>query len=125
MAWLFFVAVTACCWGAYGPTLHAGQVALGASPMRALLCGGMAYFFIGVLIPGGVLPFQGEARQLNGGGGAGGGLGEGSGGGNPPKPSVDAREIAYGVTFMAAPRAIAINGDVIAAGGGLGAAIHY
>lgn len=65
MAWLFFVAVTACCWGAYGPTLHAGQVALGASPMRALLCVGMAYFFIGVLIPGGVLTFQGEAGEFN------------------------------------------------------------
>ena len=65
MAWLFFVAVTACCWGAYGPTLHAGQVALGASPMRALLCVGMAYFFIGVMIPGGVLTFQGEAGAFN------------------------------------------------------------
>ena len=33
--------------------------------MRALLCVGMAYFFIGVLIPGGVLTFQGEAGQFN------------------------------------------------------------
>ncbi len=65
MAWLFFVAVTVCCWGAYGPTLHSGQVALGTSPMRALLCVGMAYFFIGVLIPGGVLTFQGEAGEFN------------------------------------------------------------
>jgi len=65
MAWLFFVAVTACCWGAYGPTLHAGQVALGTSPMRALLCVGMAYFFIAVLIPGGLLTFQGEAGEFN------------------------------------------------------------
>jgi NAD(P)-dependent dehydrogenase (short-subunit alcohol dehydrogenase family) len=38
---------------------------------------------------------------------------------------VDAREIAYVVTFLASPRSIAINGDVIAAAGGLGAAIHY
>ena len=46
-------------------------------------------------------------------------------GANSIKHFVDAREIAYVVTFLASPRAIAINGDGIAAGGGLGAAIHY
>ena len=38
---------------------------------------------------------------------------------------VDAREIAYVVTFLASPRAVAINGDVIAAGGGAVRAIYY
>ena len=65
MTWLLFVGVTVCCWGAYGPTLHSGQVALGTSPMRALLCVGVAYFLIGVLIPGGVLAFQGEQGEFN------------------------------------------------------------
>lgn len=65
MTWLIFVAITVCCWGAYGPTLHTGQVALGASPMRALLCVGMAYFLVGVLIPGGVLAVQGEQGAFN------------------------------------------------------------
>jgi len=44
---------------------------------------------------------------------------------NSIKHLVDAREIAYVVTFLASPRPIAINGDVIAAAGGLGTAIHY
>ncbi len=44
---------------------------------------------------------------------------------NTIKHMVDAREIAYVVTFLASPRSIAINGDVIAAAGGLGTAIHY
>jgi len=38
---------------------------------------------------------------------------------------IDAREIAYVVTFLASPKAAAINGDVIAAGGGAPRAIHY
>jgi len=38
---------------------------------------------------------------------------------------IDAREIAYVVTFLASPKAVAINGDVIAAGGGVPTAIHY
>ena len=33
---------------------------------------------------------------------------------------IDGREIAYIVTFLASPKAGAINGDVIAAGGGAG-----
>jgi NAD(P)-dependent dehydrogenase (short-subunit alcohol dehydrogenase family) len=45
--------------------------------------------------------------------------------GNSIKHLVDSREVAYVVTFLASPRSIAINGDVIAAGGGMGAAIHY
>ncbi len=38
---------------------------------------------------------------------------------------IDAREIAYVVAFLASPKAVAINGDVIAAGGGVGHAIYY
>jgi NAD(P)-dependent dehydrogenase (short-subunit alcohol dehydrogenase family) len=38
---------------------------------------------------------------------------------------IDAREIAYVVTFLASPRAAAINGDVIAAGGGASGSIFY
>ena len=38
---------------------------------------------------------------------------------------IDAREIAYVVTFLASPKSVAINGDVIAAGGGGGRALHY
>jgi NAD(P)-dependent dehydrogenase (short-subunit alcohol dehydrogenase family) len=38
---------------------------------------------------------------------------------------IDAREIAYVVTFLASPKATAINGDVIAAGGGARGSIYY
>jgi len=38
---------------------------------------------------------------------------------------IDARDIAYVVTFLASPRADAINGDVIAAGGGVPGPIYY
>jgi NAD(P)-dependent dehydrogenase (short-subunit alcohol dehydrogenase family) len=38
---------------------------------------------------------------------------------------VDAREIAYVVAFLASPKAVAINGDVIAAGGGAVRSIYY
>ncbi len=38
---------------------------------------------------------------------------------------IDAREIAYVVTFLASPKAAAINGDVIAAGGGVSSVIYY
>jgi NAD(P)-dependent dehydrogenase (short-subunit alcohol dehydrogenase family) len=38
---------------------------------------------------------------------------------------VDAREVAWVVAFLASPKSIAINGDAVAVGGGLGSAIHY
>ncbi|MDE3075502.1 MAG: SDR family NAD(P)-dependent oxidoreductase [Chloroflexota bacterium] len=38
---------------------------------------------------------------------------------------IDARDIAVVVAFLASPRSVAINGDVIAAGGGARGTIHY
>jgi hypothetical protein len=43
----------------YGPTLHGGQVKLG-SPFRALLCVGIAYMLVGVLVPVVALSMQGD-----------------------------------------------------------------
>ena len=45
--------------------------------------------------------------------------------GNSIHHIVDAREVAYVVAFLASPKSISINGDAIAAGGGVGRAIHY
>jgi hypothetical protein len=59
MTWLAFVAGAVLSWGVYGAMLHQGQVKLG-SPMRALLCVGVAYFLIGVLVPLAVLAAQGQ-----------------------------------------------------------------
>jgi enoyl-[acyl-carrier-protein] reductase (NADH) len=38
---------------------------------------------------------------------------------------ISAEEIAHVVAFLASPKSIAINGDVIAAGGGTRGAIYY
>ena len=69
MGWLAYVAGAVLSWGVYGAMLHQGQVKLG-SPMRALLCVGVAYFLIGVLVPVAALMSQGQmdARGFNGSG---------------------------------------------------------
>jgi hypothetical protein len=48
---VFGIALTALCWGAYGPILHAGQAAMGQSRFRPFLCVGLAYFALAVVIP--------------------------------------------------------------------------
>jgi uncharacterized membrane protein len=64
MAWILFALLAALSWGLYGPTLHKGQVELG-NPMRALLCVGVAYFLIGVLVPVLSLASQGQLGGFN------------------------------------------------------------
>jgi len=59
MLWILFALGAALSWGLYGPALHRGQVELG-NPMRALLCVGIAYFLIGVLVPLITLSSQGQ-----------------------------------------------------------------
>ncbi len=59
MHWVVFAIGAALAWGMYGPTLHGGQVKLG-SPFRALLCVGLAYMIIGVVVPIVALWSQGE-----------------------------------------------------------------
>lgn len=48
---LTFTALAVICWGAYGPVLHKGQAAMHHSRMRPLLCVGLAYFAIAVVVP--------------------------------------------------------------------------
>ncbi len=50
MMWAIFAIGAALSWGVYGAMLHQGQAKLG-NPLRALLCVGVAYFLIGVLVP--------------------------------------------------------------------------
>ena len=59
MNWLLFVLGAVLSWGMYGPVLHKGQVALG-NPLRALLCVGVAYFLVAVLVPALMLQAQGQ-----------------------------------------------------------------
>jgi NAD(P)-dependent dehydrogenase (short-subunit alcohol dehydrogenase family) len=44
---------------------------------------------------------------------------------NSLKRAIDARDVANVVTFLASPKSVAINGDVIAVGGGVPGAVHY
>lgn len=77
-----FIAMTACCWGSYGPVLHKGQMKMAGSRLRPFLCVGLAYFVIAVLAPlvlmrvfvePGTWTFHGTAWSLAG--GAAGALG--------------------------------------------------
>jgi hypothetical protein len=61
MSWIAFALGAALSWGMYGPMLHKGQVQLG-NPLRALLCVGVAYFLVGVLVPVGALGSQGNLK---------------------------------------------------------------
>src|SRR5438128_2166566 len=65
MGWVVFVAGAVLSWGVYGVLLHQGGVQLG-NPLKALLCVGVAYFLIGVLIPVGALSAQGGLSNFNG-----------------------------------------------------------
>ncbi|HVQ27110.1 MAG TPA: hypothetical protein VMV01_18115 [Planctomycetota bacterium] len=64
MNWLVFVLGAVLSWGVYGSLLHRGQVALG-SPVKALLCVGIAYFLIGVLAPVAMLASQNQLSGFN------------------------------------------------------------
>jgi uncharacterized membrane protein len=67
MLWVLFALGAVLSWGMYGPALHKGQVQLG-NPLRALLCVGVAYFLVGVLVPVVSLSTSGELRNFNSGG---------------------------------------------------------
>lgn len=65
MLWAMFAIGAALSWGVYGAMLHQGQMALGSAQhrgLRAMLCVGIAYFVIGVIVPVIALASQGELR---------------------------------------------------------------
>jgi len=57
------VAMTVLCWGVYGPVLHGGQEAMSGSRLRPLICVGLAYFVIAVIVPIAWLSASGEQGQ--------------------------------------------------------------
>ena len=64
MGWMLFVAGAVLSWGAYGVLLYLGQIQLG-NPLKALLCVGVAYFLIGVIVPVASLSAQGGLSNFN------------------------------------------------------------
>jgi len=53
------IALTAICWGVYGPVLHFGRDAM-QSALRPFVCVGLAYFLIAVIAPVALLWRGGE-----------------------------------------------------------------
>lgn len=64
MTWAWFVAGAVLSWGLYGVSLHRGQLAIG-NPLKALLCVGIAYLLMAVLVPVATLGSQGELKDFN------------------------------------------------------------
>jgi hypothetical protein len=60
-AQLIAIALAILSWGAYGPVLHNGQAAMHHSRLRPLICVGLAYFGIAVVLPYFFLGEMGEA----------------------------------------------------------------
>jgi hypothetical protein len=58
MTWIVFAVGAFLSWGLYGAMLHESQLRLG-SPMRAMLCVGVAYIVLGLLVPAAALWSQG------------------------------------------------------------------
>ena len=48
LAWIGLVGLS---WGSYGPVLHKGQMKMAGSRLRPLICVGLSYFLIAVLVP--------------------------------------------------------------------------
>jgi hypothetical protein len=64
MGWVVFVAGAVLSWGVYGSMLHQGQTQLG-NPLKALLCVGVAYFLVGVIVPVAALSAQGNLSNFD------------------------------------------------------------
>lgn len=64
--WLWFVIMTIVCWGAYVPTIHEGQTAIGGKnkALWAFLLVGVAYFLTAVLVPAGLLASRQDLGSL-------------------------------------------------------------
>ena len=60
--------LTILCWGMYGPVLQWGQAGMSTAPghvarLRPFVCVGLAYFLIGVIVPGVWLYLRGEKGE--------------------------------------------------------------
>jgi hypothetical protein len=62
-AQLLSIALAVVSWGSYGPVLHKGQAAMQHSRLRPLICVGLAYFVIAVVVPNMILAEAPEASS--------------------------------------------------------------
>lgn len=54
------ILLTVLCWGAYGSVLHKGQHGLGGDRLKPLICVGIAYFVLAIVVPVVVLSINGK-----------------------------------------------------------------
>ena len=54
------VALTVVCWGMYGSVLHKGQANLGNDRLKPLICVGLAYLVIAIIVPTAILVVNGK-----------------------------------------------------------------
>ena len=45
------IALAVACWGIYGPVLHEGSHQMGNSRLKPLICVGIAYFIVAIIVP--------------------------------------------------------------------------
>jgi hypothetical protein len=57
------IALTVISWGVYGPVLHKGQMAMQGSRLRPLICVGVAYLVIAVVLPLLLMPIVGDPGE--------------------------------------------------------------
>ncbi len=64
--WIWFVVLTIICWGAYVPTIHEGQSAIGGKSraLWAFLLVGVAYFLVACVGPALLLISRGDLNPL-------------------------------------------------------------
>jgi hypothetical protein len=65
VAILLSVALAMVSWGSYGPVLHRGQAGMQGSRLRPLVCIGVSYFLIAVLVPLALLVPLGDTGAWN------------------------------------------------------------
>jgi hypothetical protein len=56
------ITLTVSCWGMYGPVLHRGQEGLGGNKLKPLICVGLAYFIVAIILPTAILIAQGQFK---------------------------------------------------------------
>src|SRR5580700_10270971 len=65
MIWVLFALGAGLCWGFYGVASHSSQVKFSNNPMKVLLCVGIAYFLIAVIVPLFVLGTKGQLNKFS------------------------------------------------------------
>ncbi len=63
-----FALLTVLCWGSYGPVLHHGKLGMDKNSWAQLLCVGISYFIVAVIVPMYVLKSKGEQGKWSAGG---------------------------------------------------------